>query len=148
MLSLRGSISYPTNLIELSESNLTHRPLLSRSMMPSINRSQKENYQQVKSRFIQQHSYGAWQKPLGKALPMIHDTPLGRLDSNHRQLLVERYFPYASHQMILLSTDTEIEQSFLSSWEPHVSHTFHLVYQPNEACTTIEEGYFGKPLCN
>ena len=82
-------------------------------------------------------------KTSGKALPMILDTPLGRLDSNHRQLLVERYFPYASHQVILLSTDTEIEKSFLSSLAPHVSHTFHLVYQPTEVCTTIEEGYFG-----
>ena len=32
-------------------------------------------------------------KTSGKVLPMILDTPLGRLDSNHRQLLIERYFP-------------------------------------------------------
>ena len=38
-------------------------------------------------------------KTSGKTLPMILDTPLGRLDSSHRQLLIERYFPYASHQV-------------------------------------------------
>lgn len=87
-------------------------------------------------------------KTSGKALPMILDTPLGRLDSNHRQLLIERYFPYASHQVILLSTDTEIEKSFLSLLEPYLSHTLHLVYQQTEACTTIEDGYFGELLCD
>ncbi len=44
----------------------------------------------------------------GHKLPVAIDTPLGRLDSSHRQNLVERYFPAASHQVILLSTDTEI----------------------------------------
>ncbi|MFB6275784.1 MAG: DNA sulfur modification protein DndD, partial [Halothece sp.] len=43
-----------------------------------------------------------------RQLPIAIDTPLGRLDSSHRHNLVERYFPSASHQVILLSTDTEI----------------------------------------
>lgn len=81
-------------------------------------------------------------KTSGKALPMILDTPLGRLDSSHRQLLVERYFPYASHQVVLLSTDTEVEGDLCSLLEPHISHTFHLAYQQSEGRTTIEEGYF------
>ena len=37
------------------------------------------------------------------------DTPLGRLDGSHREHLLDRYFPYASHQVVLLSTDTEID---------------------------------------
>ena len=81
-------------------------------------------------------------KTSGKALPMILDTPLGRLDSSHRQLLIERYFPYASHQVVLLSTDTEVEGSLRSLLESHISHTFHLAYQQSEGRTTIEEGYF------
>ncbi|MBS9772437.1 MAG: DNA sulfur modification protein DndD, partial [Trichodesmium erythraeum GBRTRLIN201] len=47
----------------------------------------------------------------GRRLPVAIDTPLGRLDSSHRQNLVERYFPAASHQVILFSTDTEISKS-------------------------------------
>ena len=82
-------------------------------------------------------------KTSGKALPMILDTPLGRLDSDHRRLLIERYFPYVSHQVVLLSTDTEVDGHLYELLKPHVSHTFRLVYQPAEACTTIEEGYFG-----
>ena len=78
----------------------------------------------------------------GKPLPMILDTPLGRLDTIHRQLLVEHYFPYVSHQVVLLSTDTEIIGHLLSLLKPHISHTFRLAYQQTEGHTTIEEGYF------
>ena len=82
-------------------------------------------------------------KTSGKPLPMILDTPLGRLDSSHRQLLVEHYFPYVSHQVVLLSTDTEIVGHLLSLLKSHISHIFHLTYQQTEGHTTIEEGYFG-----
>ena len=78
----------------------------------------------------------------GKPLPMILDTPLGRLDTIHRQLLIQHYFPYVSHQVVLLSTDTEIVGHLLSLLKPHISHTFRLVYQQTEGHTTIEEGYF------
>ena len=78
----------------------------------------------------------------GKPLPMILDTPLGRLDTIHRQLLVEHYFPYVSHQVVLLSTDTEIVGNLLSLLKPHISYTFRLAYQQTEGHTTIEEGYF------
>ena len=81
-------------------------------------------------------------KTSGKALPMVLDTPLGRLDSSHRQLLVERYFPYASHQVVLLSTDTEVDEDLHSLLEPYISHRFHLAYQQAEGLTTIKEGYF------
>ena len=40
------------------------------------------------------------------------DTPLGRMDHTHRRNLVERYFPQASHQVILLSTDAEVDQTY------------------------------------
>ena len=78
----------------------------------------------------------------GKPLPMILDTPLGRLDTSHRELLVERYFPYVSHQVILLSTDTEIDEHLLSLLKPYISRTYHLEYHKTGALTTIEEGYF------
>ena len=81
-------------------------------------------------------------KTSGKALPMILDTPLGRLDSSHRHLLVERYFPYVSHQVVLLSTDTEVEGELRSLLDSHISYTFHLAYRQAEGLTTIKEGYF------
>ncbi|MEI7615055.1 MAG: hypothetical protein WCK63_19315, partial [Betaproteobacteria bacterium] len=48
----------------------------------------------------------------GKTLPIIIDTPLGRLDHRHRENLVSSYFHEASHQVVLLSTEEEITPEF------------------------------------
>ncbi len=80
----------------------------------------------------------------GRNLPIAIDTPLGRLDSSHRNNLVERYFPTASHQVILLSTDTEIgekEVTMLREQEA-ISQEYLLKYNPEKRQTTIEKGYF------
>lgn len=77
-----------------------------------------------------------------RMLPIIVDTPLGRLDSDHRQRLVERYFPQASHQVILLSTDTEIDQELYDDLDPAVARTYRLDYNAVEASARVVEGYF------
>ncbi|KVK54337.1 DNA sulfur modification protein DndD [Agrobacterium deltaense] len=78
----------------------------------------------------------------GRHLPMIIDTPLARLDTEHRARLVERYFPAASHQVILLSTDTEIDGYTMELLSPYVSHSFHLEYDPTERRSIASPGYF------
>lgn len=78
----------------------------------------------------------------GRSLPVIVDTPLGRLDSGHRSNLVNHYFPHASHQVILLSTDEEIVGSRLTALQPWIGHTYRLVYDEAKDATTIENGYF------
>jgi len=79
-------------------------------------------------------------KVSGRALPMIIDTPLGRLDSVHRQHLLERYFPIASHQVIILSTDTEVDQQYFDQLKPHTSHAIHL--SNDSGWTEAAPGYF------
>ena len=83
-------------------------------------------------------------KTSGRPLPMIIDTPLGRLDSDHRRRLIEHYFPYASHQVVVLSTDTELDKQNFEMLSPHVSHAYHLVYDPIEGGTNVEKRYFWK----
>ncbi len=78
----------------------------------------------------------------GRNLPMIIDTPLARLDTEHRGRLVERYFPAASHQVILLSTDSEIGDEAMQKLEPFVSHSFQLIYDHAARRSTVENGYF------
>jgi DNA sulfur modification protein DndD len=78
----------------------------------------------------------------GRPLPVIIDTPLARLDSDHRRLLIERYLPAASHQVLVLSTDTEVDERLFASIGPHVSHAYHLTYDPAERFTVAQAGYF------
>lgn len=77
----------------------------------------------------------------GRVVPTLIDTPLGRLDSSHRKHLVERYFPHAAHQVILLSTDEEITQCHLDRLRPHVGNTYRLEYDVEKRSTAIVQGY-------
>lgn len=78
----------------------------------------------------------------GRPLPVVVDTPLGRLDSDHRIKLIENYFPEAGHQVILLSTDTEVDKSLFEKLSPAISHTYHLEYDQDEGKTGYTEAYF------
>lgn len=82
----------------------------------------------------------------GKVLPVVVDTPLGRLDSKHRDKLIKHYFPEASEQVILLSTDTEVDQDFYQAIEHKVSHAFEIEFNQTTNCSTLREGYFWAEL--
>ncbi|HEY9809173.1 MAG TPA: DNA sulfur modification protein DndD [Halomicronema sp.] len=80
----------------------------------------------------------------GRQLPIAIDTPLGRLDSSHRYNLVEKYFPSASHQVILLSTDTEIGENEIKKLREQetIAQEYLLKYDPTNQQTVIKKGYF------
>ena len=73
---------------------------------------------------------------------MIIDTPLSRLDSAHRAALVKKYFPKASDQTIILSTDSEIDERYYRLMAKSVGDEYTLEYNDKEKRTTIVEGYF------
>lgn len=81
-------------------------------------------------------------KASGRPLPAIIDTPLGRLDSKHRQQLVDNYFPNASHQVILLSTDQEIDKTYRDGLKKYIGREYHIQYDKGIQSSTITEGYF------
>lgn len=78
----------------------------------------------------------------GRPVPTIIDTPLGRLDSSHRQHLINRYFPRASHQVLLLSTDEEIVGSYYVALEPYITRSYLLSHSEASGETKLELGYF------
>jgi DNA sulfur modification protein DndD len=77
-----------------------------------------------------------------KRLPVIIDTPLSRLDSVHRQALIKTYFPNASDQTIILSTDSEIDEKYYKMMEENIDDEFTLVYDDTTKSTSIKKGYF------
>ena len=72
---------------------------------------------------------------------VIIDTPLSRMDSMHRTTIVSTYFPQASDQTIILSTDTEIDQNYYELIRSSVGDEYTLVYDEETKSTSIKKGY-------
>lgn len=77
-----------------------------------------------------------------KKLPVIIDTPLSRMDSVHRVALIKTYFPNASDQTIILSTDSEIDKHYYEIMKDTVGDEFTLIYDDELKCSKIKKGYF------
>ena len=77
-----------------------------------------------------------------KKLPVIIDTPLSRMDSVHRVALIKTYFPNASDQTIILSTDSEIDKHYYEIMKDTFGDEFTLVYDDELKCSKIKKGYF------
>ncbi len=75
-------------------------------------------------------------------LPIIIDTPLSRLDSTHRDNIVNNYFPNAGEQVVILSTDTEIDNNYYRALKPRLSGAASLEFDQRQELTTVRHGYF------
>jgi DNA sulfur modification protein DndD len=75
-------------------------------------------------------------------LPIVIDTPLSRLDSTHRDNIVNHYFPNAGEQVVILSTDTEIDTNYYRSLRPHLSGAGCLAFDQRQELTIFKTGYF------
>ncbi len=78
----------------------------------------------------------------GRPLPFIVDTPLGRLDKAHRENLIENFFPEAAHQVLVFSTDTEIDDEYYEQLNDDITQAYHLDYNQGEGYTSVTRGYF------
>lgn len=75
-------------------------------------------------------------------LPIIIDTPFARLDSAHRTKIAQHYFPHASEQVIVLSTDEEIDHRYIELLKPYVGRSYLVEHIDSERKSVIREGYF------
>src|SRR5262249_22045654 len=77
-----------------------------------------------------------------RPLPAVIDTPMAPLGATHQRHPVERYFPHASHQVVIFSTDTEVDREYYRLLQPAVARAYHLSYDETERVTVGEPGYF------
>ena len=77
-----------------------------------------------------------------RKLPVVIDTPLGRLDYSHRQSIVSNYFHNVSEQVFILSTDTEIDHSLFKELQPYVNQTFLIKSNKDKSSTVYPDQYF------
>lgn len=82
----------------------------------------------------------------GRHLPAVIDTPLSRLDSLHRGTVVQNYFPHASHQVILLSTDEEVVGRYYEMLEPHIGRQYLIEHDEEQNTSLFKDGYFAKAV--
>lgn len=81
-------------------------------------------------------------KTSSRPLPFMIDTPLARLDIEHRDNLVESFYPNTSHQTIILSTNSEIDEYFYKKLKPSIARSYLINYDSNQGKTSINQGYF------
>jgi DNA sulfur modification protein DndD len=74
--------------------------------------------------------------------PLILDTPLARLDPEHRKRVL-RYFASLERQIIFLSQPAEISADYLRLLEPQLDTVIHLAHEAGRSSTapTLKEVY-------
>ena len=65
------------------------------------------------------------------------------MDSAHRESLITTYFPNASEQTIILSTDSEIDEKYYELMQESVGDRFTLEYNDDDKTTSLTKTYFG-----
>lgn len=71
--------------------------------------------------------------------PVVVDTPLARLDRQHRTSLIKRFFATVSHQVIVLSTDEEVEGTAHDALRPYTSKEYVLEFDDDRGCTRVRD---------
>lgn len=74
----------------------------------------------------------------GREVPLIVDTPLGRIDRAHQENLLTRYYPTVGRQVIVLPTDSELDEGKYRVLAPHVFREYHLINDETGMRTQFE----------
>ncbi|NRT35371.1 DNA sulfur modification protein DndD [Clostridium beijerinckii] len=81
-------------------------------------------------------------KSSGVEIPFIIDTPYARIDETHRNSLTTTYLPNISKQVIILSTNKEIDSELHKVVKPYVCDEYLLLYNSELRKTEVKNGYF------
>lgn len=61
-----------------------------------------------------------------RELPVVIDTPLGRIDRENRHLLMNEYFPKAGKPLLLLPTNSEMDEDVLRSLDACIRRRYEI----------------------
>lgn len=81
-------------------------------------------------------------KSSGIDVPFIIDTPYARIDETHRKALTLEYLPNISKQVIILSTNEEIDANLYNVIKPYICDEYLLLYNEKGRKTEVKKGYF------
>ncbi|MEK4249479.1 DNA sulfur modification protein DndD [Paenibacillus sp. FSL W7-1287] len=77
-----------------------------------------------------------------RELPFIFDTLLGRLDQTHKKAILESYIPQCSEQVIILSTDSEIDLEHYEILKPYIANEYTIEADLTNAKVQVSSNYF------
>ena len=75
-------------------------------------------------------------------LPFVIDTPLARIDSEHRRNILVHFFSRLPGQVIILSTDEEINHEGLEVLSPKISDIYLIEHQEDSSSSVKKGSYF------
>ncbi|WP_088102993.1 DNA sulfur modification protein DndD [Halalkalibacter urbisdiaboli] len=75
-------------------------------------------------------------------LPFVFDTLLGRLDKTHKQTILTKFIPKCGDQVIILSTDSEIDPFHYDMIKPYLAKEYMLEFITEEERVEIHPHYF------
>jgi len=78
----------------------------------------------------------------GRRLPFVFDTLLGRLDTDHKYSMIEKFVPSCGEQVIILSTDSEINYELYTLLKPFIAKSYTLEYNTKEKQIDIFPGIY------
>lgn len=78
----------------------------------------------------------------GRQLPLVIDTPLARLDDSHRSRFIHHFIPRVSDQVVLFTTDAEMDTRLLGQAEPYLAcaYSLHLDAEQQVIVSRIDSG--------
>lgn len=86
--------------------------------------------------------YWALLKASDIEIPFIIDTPYARIDETHRNNITNEYFSTISDQVIILSTNTEIDEKSYKDIKPRLNGEYLIDYDDINRKTIQSKGYF------
>jgi DNA sulfur modification protein DndD len=78
-----------------------------------------------------------------RPLPVVIDTPLGRIDLQNRALLVDEYYPNAGDPLILLPTNSEFGEEIASRIAHRIRRGYRIVNQGGRSAKLEPDPRFG-----
>lgn len=75
-------------------------------------------------------------------LPFVIDTPLARIDSEHRRNILDHFFSQLPGQVIILSTDEEINSEGIEVLSAKISDVYLIEHQEGGTTSVSREAYF------
>ena len=75
-------------------------------------------------------------------LPFIIDTPFARIDREHRSNIVDYFFKRLPGQLLILSTNEEINAKHMQTMSDSISNSFMLEFGEDKRTRVVENRYF------